>query len=161
MSFLERFCFALASVIPPILHTHLHVQAALNTKKQRATPVDFPTEKTFVCLLLGRQPPVGHGLLIHDASISHKTTHHSRQDSDGRVISSPQRPLPDNTQHSQTSMPPSGIQTHNPSRQAAADLHLRQLGHWDRPSEKIRFQKSGAARNGSKKHPLIFQALNG
>ena len=39
-------------------------------------------------------------------SRSHTTTHHSRQDSSGRAISSSQRPLPDNIQHSQqTSMP--------------------------------------------------------
>jgi hypothetical protein len=34
-------------------------------------------------------------------SRSHTTTHHSQYDSSGRVISSLQRPLPDNTQHSQ------------------------------------------------------------
>jgi len=44
---------------------------------------------------------VGQGLLIHEVSRSHTTTHHSRWDSSGRVISSSQRPLPDNTQHSQ------------------------------------------------------------
>ena len=32
----------------------------------------------FVCLFLARQPPVGHGLLIHEVSRSHTTTHHSR-----------------------------------------------------------------------------------
>jgi len=55
---------------------------------------------------LARKPLVGHGLLIIEASRSHKTTHPSRQDSSERVISSSQRPLPDNSQHSQhTSMP--------------------------------------------------------
>ena len=44
---------------------------------------------------------MGHGLLIHEVSRSHITTHHSRYDSSGRVISSSQRPLPDKTQHSQ------------------------------------------------------------
>jgi len=44
---------------------------------------------------------------IHD----HTQTHHTRQDSSGRVISPTQRPLPDNTQHSQqTSMPPEGFE---------------------------------------------------
>ena len=49
----------------------------------------------------------------------------------GRAISSSQRPLPDNTQHSQQTNfhAPGGIRTHNPSRRAAADLAL---GHWDR-----------------------------
>ena len=38
---------------------------------------------------------------ILDVSRSHTTTQPSRQDSSGRVISSSQRPLPDNTRHSQ------------------------------------------------------------
>jgi len=68
----------------------------------------------FVCFWRN-SPPVGHGLLIHEVSRSHTTTHHSRQDSSGRVISPSQRPLPDNTQHSQqTDIPtPGGIRTHN------------------------------------------------
>jgi len=55
-------------------------------------------------------------------------------DSSGRVISSSQRPLPDNTQHSQqtNTHAPSGIWTHNPSRRAAADLRLRTRSHWAR-----------------------------
>ena len=53
-----------------------------------------------VCWFLARQTPVGQGLLIHEVSRSHTTTHYSRYDSSGRVISSSQRPLPDNTQHS-------------------------------------------------------------
>ena len=56
-------------------------------------------------------PPVGQGLLFHGVSRSHKTTQHNRQDSSTRGISSSQRPLPDNTQHSQqTSMPPAGFE---------------------------------------------------
>jgi hypothetical protein len=31
-----------------------------------------------VCSFLARQPPVGHGLLIHEVSRSHTSTHHSR-----------------------------------------------------------------------------------
>jgi len=57
------------------------------------------------------RPNAGHGLLILEVSRSHSTTHHTRQDSSGRVISSSQRPLPDYTQHSQqTSMPPVGFE---------------------------------------------------
>ena len=64
----------------------------------------------YVCFL-ARQPPVGQGLLIHEVSRSHKTTHHSQHGSSGRVISSSQRPLSDNTQHSpQTSMHPVGFE---------------------------------------------------
>ena len=67
-------------------------------------------------------------------SRSHTTTRHSGQDSSGRVISSSQRPLPDNTQHSQQTNfhAPGGNRTHDLSRRAAADLRLRPHGHWDR-----------------------------
>jgi len=52
------------------------------------------------------------------------------------VISSSQRPLPDNTQHSQQTdrHSPGGIRTHNLTRRAAADLCLRPRDHWDRPA---------------------------
>ena len=89
-----------------------------------------------LCLLLTRQPPVGQSLLIHEVSRSHTTTHHSRYDSSGRVISSSQRPLPDNTQqslHTDTHAP-GEIRTHNLSRRVAVDLRLGPCGHWDRPS---------------------------
>ena len=42
-----------------------------------------------------------YGAHILDDSRSHATTHHSRYDSCGRVISSSQRPLPNKTRHSQ------------------------------------------------------------
>jgi len=50
------------------------------------------------------------------------------------VISSSQRPLPANTRHSQQTNihAPGGIRTNDLSRRAAADLRLRQRGHWDR-----------------------------
>ena len=90
-------------------------------------------------LLSSQQPSVGQGLLILEVSISHTMTHHSRQDSYGRVISPSQTPLPDNTQHSQQTdiHAPGGIGTHNLRRQAAADLRLRPRGHWDRPKKKV------------------------
>jgi len=46
-------------------------------------------------------PDAGYGLLIHGVSRSHTTTHRSRCDSSGRLISPTDEPLPDNTQHSQ------------------------------------------------------------
>ena len=46
-------------------------------------------------------PVAGFSLLIFEVSRSHTTTRHSRQDSSGRVFNPSQRPLPDNTQHSQ------------------------------------------------------------
>ena len=70
-------------------------------------------------------------LFIHAVSRSHTTTHHGRQESSGRVISPSQRPLPDNTQHSQQTNinAPDGIGTHNFSKRAAADPRLRPRGH--------------------------------
>jgi hypothetical protein len=54
--------------------------------------------------------------------------------SSGRVISSSQRPLPDNTQHSQQTniYALDGIRTHDVSKRAAADLRLRPRRYWDR-----------------------------
>jgi len=50
----------------------------------------------------------------------------------GQVISSSQRPLHNNTQHSQQTHihAPCGIRTHNLSGRAAADLPIKQRGHW-------------------------------
>jgi len=66
--------------------------------------------------------------------IDYRLTHHSRQYCSGRMISPSQRPLPDNTQHSQQKNihAPGGIRTHSLSRRAEADLRLRSRGHWDR-----------------------------
>jgi hypothetical protein len=47
-----------------------------------------------------KQPLIGQGLLIIEASRSHQT-HHTQQDSSGSVFVSTQKPLPDNTHHSQ------------------------------------------------------------
>ena len=70
----------------------------------------------------------------HNQGFTFTQTHRSRQDSSRKVISSSQRPLPDNTQHSQQTniLSPGGIRTHNPSMQAAADPLLRPRDHWDR-----------------------------
>jgi len=56
------------------------------------------------------------------------------------VINPSQRPLPDNTQHSQQTNihAPCGIRTHNLSGRAAVDLHLRRCGHWNRRLNKYR-----------------------
>ena len=50
------------------------------------------------------------------------------------MISPSQRPLPDNTQHSQQTNihAPGGIRTHDRSRRAAVGLRLRPHGYWDR-----------------------------
>jgi len=75
--------------------------------------LNFPT-KHLPFIFLWRFGPTraGQGLLILEVTRPHTTTHHRRQDSSGWVISSSQRPLPDNTQHSQqTSMPPVGFES--------------------------------------------------
>jgi hypothetical protein len=59
---------------------------------------------------------------------------HILQDYSRRVVSSSQRPLPDNKQYSQqTNIKSSGeIRTRNPSKRAAADPRLRSRGQRDR-----------------------------
>ena len=76
-----------------------------------------------------------YGAPILDVSRSHTTTQHSRQDSSGRVISPSQRPLPDNTRHSQqiNIHALGGIRIHDLRRREAADLPLRPRSHWDWP----------------------------
>ena len=73
-----------------------------------------------------------YGAPILDVSRSHTTTQHSRQDSSGRVISSSQRPLPDNTRHSQQqiSMPPVGFEPKISTGERPQAAHL--LRSWVR-----------------------------
>ena len=80
------------------------------------------------------RPLAGFTLLAYEVSWSRTTTRHSRYDSSERMISPSQKPLPDNTQHSQQTNIHAlgGIRTHNLSRRAAKDLCLRPRGHWDR-----------------------------
>jgi len=57
-------------------------------------------------------PNAGYGLLVHEVSRSHTSTHQIRYDSSGRAISSSQRPLPDNTHNThkrQTPTSPEGF----------------------------------------------------
>jgi hypothetical protein len=89
---------------------------------------------TITLFLLTQQRPVEQGLHIHEVSRSHTTTHHHRQDSSGRVISSSQTPLPDKTYQSQQTdiHALSGIRTHNFSTRVASDLLPGPCGHCDR-----------------------------
>ena len=85
---------------------------------------------TFILILFSvlLQPNASHCFLVLEVSRSHTMTHHSWWDSSGWVISSSQRPLPVNTQHSE----PRGVRTHNLSNCAVTDLHHRMCGHWNR-----------------------------
>jgi len=97
-------------------------------------PYAIQKHKYFFFFFVALRPNAGHGLLILEVARSHTMTHHTRQDSTGRVIIPSQRHLPDNTRHSQETdiHAPHGIRTPNLSRRAAADLRLRPRGHWNR-----------------------------
>jgi len=84
--------------------------------------------------MVARQPLVSQGLLIVEASRSHSDIPHIRSHSSGRVIRPTQRPLPDNTQHSQETDIhfPGKNETRNPTKRTDEDLRLRPCGHWDR-----------------------------
>ena len=77
----------------------------------------------------GSWPPHSWGFLHHTQR--HTTVGRTPMD---EWSSSSQRPLPDNTQHSQKTNihAHGGIRTHDLSRRAAADLRLRPRGCWDR-----------------------------
>ena len=86
-------CFGLSW--PQLGSSKSHIHIANNTcKRLKVLIVMVITE---YIMLLAQQPPGGHGLLIHDVSRSHTTTHHSPMNSSGRVTSLSQRPLLDNT----------------------------------------------------------------
>ena len=104
---------------------------SIGSKHNNHTSTDMIMKCFFFSVAL--RPNAGHGLLILEVYRSHTTTHHSRQDSSKRVISSSHRSLPGNTQHSQQTNihAPGGIRTHDLSRRAAAELRLRSRGHWD------------------------------
>ena len=131
IKFTEVSEVAAASIINSFTSIGVNCLIKLEEGAQAATSISF---------FLAQQPPVGHGFLVHEVSISHTTTHHSRQDSSGRVISLSQRPLPDNTLHSQQTdiHDPGRIRTHNLSRRTAEDLGLRPRGHWDPATTIIR-----------------------
>jgi hypothetical protein len=87
-------------------------------------------------LALGHITQLFYGMsqgLIVEASRSHSrhTTHHTRKDSSGRVISPSHRPLPDHRQHSQKTYirAPGEIQTRSSIKRAAADPRPRPRGH--------------------------------
>jgi len=80
-----------------------------------------------------QQPPVGHGLLIHEVSRSHTTTQHNQQDSSGWIISSTQRPLPYNTRHSQQTnvYAPVGFEPTISADERPQTYAFRPRCHWD------------------------------
>jgi len=88
----------------------------------------------FLNFFLAQQPLVRQGLLFIGASRSH--SNHTRYNSSGQGINPTQRPLPDNTQHSQEiGIPaPVAVRTRNPTKVTAASPGLRTCGHSNRLS---------------------------
>lgn len=81
-----------------------------------------------------QQPLIDHSLLIIEVAWYHSDTPHSL----GLLWTSDQpdvEPLPKKTQQCREIHihELDGIQTRNPNKRAAANSHLRQRGHWDRP----------------------------
>jgi len=91
---------------------------------------------------MAQHPLVGQGLVIIEASRSHsrhttpRRIHLEERSAQRRGL----RLARNNTHRTQTSMPPGGIQTRNPSKRAAKDPRLRTRSHWN-PSSRY-FNKS-------------------
>ena len=83
---------------------------------------------------MAQQPSTGQGFLIFEISRSPTDISHAVGLLWTSEQSDAERPLPDNTKHSQETdiHAPGGIRTHNSSKRAAVDLRLRPRGHWDR-----------------------------
>jgi hypothetical protein len=105
----------------------------------------------------GLWPPRSRGfLIIHNDKPKSAGLRQSQQDSSGRVISSSQRLLPDNTQHTQqTNIRAScGIRTHYRSRRGAVDLHYKLQMGWAGTEPKSRF--SAPVQTGLEDNPAYF-----
>jgi hypothetical protein len=85
-----------------------------------------------IIFAMAKQPPVGQGFLTLEAH-DHNQTHHTREDSSGRMNNPTQRPLPDNTQYSEETdiHALGGIRTRNPNRRADTDPRPRPRGTYD------------------------------
>jgi len=81
-----------------------------------------------------QQPIVNQGHLNVQASQSHSQTHHCRWDSSGPLTKPTQKPISDNTRHSQkiNKRVPGGIRTQHPSKRAVPYPGFRPYGHRDR-----------------------------
>ena len=80
---------------------------------------------------LAQQPNAGQGRHILEVSRSHTMTHDSRYDSSGRGSGSLQRPIIENTQHSQkSSMPPAGFEPSIPASEQLQTLAIDRSATW-------------------------------
>ena len=118
------------------LHARIRLMNVCSTSH-----VLFSGVKTYCgCIFTARQRVLASSF---SRFLDHIQRHASLQDSSGRVINPSQRPLPDSRQPSQQTNIHAlcGIRTHNLSRRAAEDLHLRPRGHWDLRSTSHTFWK--------------------
>ena len=77
-------------------HTYIHTHSLTHTHTHTHTHMFMICKLHFLVTL---RPSADYSLLIREVFRSYTTTHHNRQDSSVRVISSSQIPLPDNTQY--------------------------------------------------------------
>ena len=90
----------------------------------------------YTIFFIAQQRPMGHGLLIIEASRSHSVRHTTLGRTPLYEWSAPSRDLYLKTHTTLTRdkvHAPGGIRTRNPSTRAVADPCLRPRGHWDRP----------------------------
>ena len=122
------------------------------------------SDRRHIFFYMAQLPLAGHGLIIVEASRSYSDTPHSVVLS-VRVISQSQRPLPDNTQHSQETdiHAPGGIRTRNPSKRTAANPRLRPRGHWDRLFPRLNIAMCVVPRFRTYEHlrPRLHDVCNG
>ena len=155
-TFILEESFELSNSAYPYKRLLVHIKQVRETIILSLLPKHSSYISMFICLFSWRYNPLwlyfhspiaGFSLLVFKVSCSYTTTRHIRQDSSGRVINSSQRPLPDNTQHSQqTNIHASdGIGTHNLSRRVAEYLRLGPHGHWDLLYQNTRFNSNLSA----------------
>ena len=114
-----------------------YINGVLNCKHPAPGPKGWTAFQQPVFFPWLESPLVGKGPLTVEASRSQ--TYHIWRDFFTLMIGPSQRPLPDNTQHSQQTdiHAPGGIQIHNRGKWAAADLRLRPRGYWDQQAGKL------------------------
>jgi hypothetical protein len=117
---LVTFLQALQSTfLPPSWRVCVHLLLYFSEESYHSALLQYIVFNSFSC---GAAAQHKSGPFIVEISRSHTMTHHSRLDSSWWVISSSQRPLPVNTQHSQQTNihAPCGIQTHHRSSRRRA-----------------------------------------
>ena len=72
-NFFEGFSFHILQYEPSnLFQLQIYLRAHLRTA------LVWVVNQRVICLFLALQPPVGHGLIIHEVSRSHSSTHHNQ-----------------------------------------------------------------------------------